>query len=143
MFDKKELESLVSFSDRVIYLYDRKWCGSKRSFCRRFNISKTTFYEVYNGKLRSFSDYVIEKFARAFGVSFEFMKMGGGFPGYYKPILLSRVWLEEDRAVYGSVPGRKPRTSLMGASAFAEIRLNDAEQVMEIILKIDYKDISF
>ena len=140
--DLKKLAALKSFPERARYLFEENWKGSNSSFYHRFNIGKTTFYDVMNDKKPRYSDYIIELFARAFGVSIDFLKKGGSEKGYYKPKMLRPRKLEEDATPYGltNVRKRKQTTVAYGKADF-EIRLNSKEEVTEITVKINNEDL--
>ena len=82
-FNKDELIELKDFRERVIYLFHKTWCQSRRKFCETHDLGKTTFYEIWNGGKDDYTDYIIKEYARAFNVSFDFMKYGGNDAGYY------------------------------------------------------------
>ncbi len=149
MNERERIKELSSFPERVIYLLNIKWKGTKRGFCQRYRIGKTTFYRVYNNKNEYYSDYVIEIFARAFSVSFDFLKYGGTTLGYYKPKGYITAYYQEGmlrEAAYGygkKKQGRPVKDPDKRAKADIEFRMNDEEQVLEIILKIKYRDMRF
>ncbi len=142
--EKEELAMLTSFPDRAKYLFEKQWDGTARSFCSRFNIGKTTFYNVMRKKNKFYSDYVIELFARAYGVSCDFLKYGGTEKGYYKPRILKHQTLKEDVRYYGTENGRKhKKVTFAVANAAIEIRIDKAERLVEILLKIKDGDLFF
>ncbi len=134
---KKDLSELSSFPERVNYLLEENWEGTNSAFYHRFNIGKTTFYRVIGDKMPKYSDYVIEMFARAFGVSTKFLKHGGTERGYYKPKMLKRQVLKEDETPYGLGNERnRKKNTLAVAKADVEFRLDKKEEVIEILMKL-------
>ncbi len=140
----KKLSDLSDFPERVEYLLEERWGGTKRGFCNRYNISKTTLYLILKKQRTDFSDYVIDRFARAFDVDFNFLKFGGDDEGYYKPQNHGIPALKEGGSAYGKNMGRPPRyTTVAVSKAEAEFRLDEPDGLMEILLRIKYGDILF
>ena len=143
-FDANELIELKDFRERVIYLFNKTWSQSRRKFCETYNLAKTVFYEIWNGERKEYTDYIIEKYARVFNVSFEFMKYGGDDVGYYYGSFdgISRV--SEDGPYYAGVR-KKQRRKVPVAIGRGNIIIstNDPEEILEVLMKIRYRDIDF
>ena len=143
-FDKNELLDLKSFRERVLYLFEKTWKGTRRKFCDECKVGRTTFYHMWKGKKENYSDYLIDKYARVFNVSFDFMKYGGDEPGYYFSSYerLSRVC--EKEPVYGTYHRRGRKSHIIRLDKAAVIlTTDDAEEILEVLMKIRYKDIDF
>lgn len=148
-FDENELIELKDFRERVIYLFQKTHCGSRRKFCQTHNLAKTVFYEIWNGVRTGYTDYIIEKYAKAFNVSFEFMKYGGSDAGYYYGSFedtdrrdVSRV--SEEGAYYPETRKRQRRKMPVAiGKGNIIISANDPEEILEVLMKIRYQDIDF
>ena len=142
-FNKDDLINLKSFRERVLYLYDKTWKGTRRKFCDECRVGRTTFYDIWKGKKEEYSDYVIDKYACVFNVSFDFMKYGGDEPGYYYSSYerLSRVC--EKEPAYASHRRRKKSHIIRLDKAAVILTTDDAEQILEVLMKIRYRDIDF
>ncbi len=139
---KEELTGLTCFPDRAKFIYEIRWSGSKRGFCKRYGIPKSTFYRVFGNKQSSYTDYVIECFARALSVSYDFLKNGGTTPGYYKVQGYIPASVRETPILYGKKkPGEnKIKTGAVSGSV-VELTMNDEEEQLEILMKVKYKDL--
>ena len=142
-FNKKELVKLKDFRERVIYLFENTWRDSRRKFCDECHVGRTTFYGIWKGVKKEYSDYIINKYAKIFDVSFEFMKYGGDDAGHYYDIFENRGRVREKEPVYGAAsPRKKTKTFSLGRSNII-ITTNDPEGLLEILMRIKYKDIDF
>ena len=141
-FDSDELRELNDFRERVLYLYEKTWRDSRRKFCDTCNVGRTTFYRIWKGEKTEFSDFLIDKYARVFNVSFEFMKYGGDDAGYYyDKNAVSRVC--EGGPVYGRISTKKKKKTLALGNANVILTANDPEEILEVLLRIRYQDIDF
>ncbi len=143
-FDENELIELKDFRERVIYLFHKTWSQSRRKFCETYNVGKTVFYEIWKGERDEYTDYIIEKYARVFNVSFEFMKYGGSDAGFYYGSFDGISQVREDGPYYAE-PLKKRRRKMPVAIGNGNIIIstNDPEEILEVLMKIRYRDIDF
>ncbi len=143
-FSKDDLLNLNSFRERVLYLYNKTWRGTRRKFCDECRVGRTTFYELWKGEKEEYSDYVIDKYARVFNVSFDFMKYGGDEPGYYTNSYERLSMVCEKGPLYGAHRKRGKKNHIIRLDKAAVIiTTDDAEQILELLMKIRYQDIDF
>ena len=142
-FKREELIKLKSFRERVIYLFGKTWKESRRKFCDASEIGKTTFYKIWNGEKKEVSDFVIDKYARAFDVSFDFLKYGGDDAGHYYEVFERHSRVCENEPMYAASSSRKKVRTFTLGNANIIITTNDPEGLLEVLMRIKYKDMEF
>ena len=142
-FKREELIKLKSFRERVKYLFEKTWKESRRKFCDVCGIGRTTFYKIWNGEKKSVSDFVIDKYARVFDVSFDFLKYGGDDAGHYYEVFERYSRVCEDEPRYDATLSRKRVRNFSLGNANIIITTNDPEGLLEVLMRIKYKDIDF